>query len=412
MTTHLTDSQIRAYRERSLDAAELLEASRHIGDCEACRTRLAPAGELTGQVRAVKATLAKTNFVHLTYDELEAYVDGLMDTADRVALESHTRGCRSCAGDLAGIQSLRRELQVAPPSRAPRAGWAEFWSALLGWRGGLVAAAAACAIVAFVLVRSPGPRRGEVAQVSTPTPSQPLQAGSVIHDGTRVFTVRGGAVDGLTQLAAADRTMVEQAVAQKRIERGEALADLAANGGVLLGAAGEVTRGKLLQPLTTVVESQRPVFRWQPVAGATYRVSVYDTGYNVVAQSVSLAANEWQPPMPLLRGARFSWQITVRQRGATFTVPMPPAPEARFRVLGEQAEAEISQARGAADGSHLILGILYARAGLLDQAEQELSALRMQNPSSEDVASLLGSLERLRGGGAQQSVNSNPRRSQ
>lgn len=410
MTTHLSDEQIRAYRERSLGAAELIEASQHIGGCESCRARLAPRDEMTGRVIQVQATLAKIDSAHLSYDELEAYVDGVMEAADRETLEAHTRGCRPCAEDLAEIQSLRRELPVSPSNRARRPRRAEFWSTLLGWRGGLALAAAACAAVAVVLVRAPGPTRDHVAEVSG-KPVQSAPAGSVIHDGARVFTVHDGAIDGLTKLDPEDRTTLQQAVVQKGVAPGAALADLASSRGVLLGASGEQTAGRLLEPLATVVESPRPVFRWQPVTGATYRVSVYDTGYNVVAESGSLTATEWQDPTPLVRGARYSWQLTVRQRGATFTVPTPPAPEARFRVLGEGEEARFSRLRSAWGDSHLVLGVLYARAGLIDQAEQELRALRQQNRSSEEVASLLESVERLRRGG-QQSLSLDPRRSQ
>jgi hypothetical protein len=65
-------------------------------------------------------------------------------------------------------------------------------------------------------------------------------------------------------------------------------------------------------------------------------------------------------------------------------LPAPPAPEARFRVLSEADEAGLVQARNKSGESHFVLGILYRRAGLLNQAEQELPALRDQKPESKD----------------------------
>jgi hypothetical protein len=45
-----------------------------------------------------------------------------------------------------------------------------------------------------------------------------------------------------------------------------------------------------------------------------------------------------------------------------------------------------------------VLGILYAHRGLLDEAEEQLQALGKENPGSDAVASLVASIEKLRGG--------------
>ena len=93
-----------------------------------------------------------------------------------------------------------------------------------------------------------------------------------------------------------------------------------------------------------------------------------------------------------------SGRADCTQNGTKFTVPAPPAPEARFRVLGEADEADIARARSQSGGSHLVLAILYARVGLLDSAQQELQVLRAENPDSPELASLLASLQQLRTG--------------
>lgn len=401
MTAHLSKDQIAKYRERSLASAELLDISEHLAGCEECRARIAAPLELASSVRILKAGLqADPASAHLSYEELEAYVDGTRTRRDQAAVKAHTRSCRSCAADLEELQALRRELSAAAPARKQEGRRREFWTTLLGWRGGLVlAGAAACAVLAVVLVRTPASRNSTVARVNPPT--APAASGSGIRDGARVIALAGGGIQGLDRLGEPYRAVVERALTEKRIEPAVSLADLAANRGVLLGAPGTPDRGKLLEPLGTVVEDQRPTLRWQPLAAATYRVSVYDSAYNVVAGSGWLSAPEWQVPKPLPRGMRYSWQLDIRQNGAEFLVPVPPAPEARFRILATADEAEIARARSEWGDSHLVLGLLYARAGLLQEAEQELQALRQQNPQSEEVAGLLASVEQLRAGAPQ-----------
>jgi anti-sigma factor RsiW len=397
MIAHLSNEQIQAYRQRSLPGEELLELSEHIGTCEACRARLASPAERADRIRAFQRSL-QAEPVHLSYEELEAYVDGTMAVVDRTAVEAHTRACRTCATDLDEILALRRELEpvrAALPEPEPRAG---FWNRLMGWRGGLaLAGAAACALLAILLIRVPTPQTPPVARVNPPATPQPA-GGPVIRDGTRLLSIAaGGRIEGLDPQVETFRAALEQALISGRIEPSVSLNDLAGASGVLLGAPGQAAQGKLLEPLGTVVEDQRPVFRWEAIPGSSYRVSIYDDAFNLIAASGRLATTEWEPPKPLRRDTRYSWQLTVTRNGNEFTVPAPPAPEARFRVLGESDEGEIARARSQSGGSHLVLGILYARAGLLDAALQEIQALRAQNPDSVEVAGLLASLDQLRG---------------
>lgn len=404
MMAHLNNEQIRAYHQRTLPAAELLDVSQHLGGCEACRALIAPRREVSLAVQAFQERLRSgAGPLHLTYDEMEAYVDGKMAAPDRDSVESHTRECGSCAEDVQAMLALRLELEHARTTPRPSNRWAVFGNSLLGWRGGLALAAAACAVILTIAFRTPAGRNRNIADVAqqganvSASPAQPAPAGTIIRDGTRVFTVsENGRIEGLPRTAEADRAVLEKALVDKRVDAAASVSDLSAKSGVLLGSPAEAPRGKLLAPLATVIETERPVFRWEPIAGARFRVSVYDSSYNLVASSGSVAGTEWQIPKPLRRGTRYSWQVNVRQKQNEYTLPAPPAPEARFRVLSEADEAGLVEARNASGESHLVLGILYGRAGLLDQAEQELRALRDQNPESKEVADLLASVEQQR----------------
>jgi hypothetical protein len=65
-------------------------------------------------------------------------------------------------------------------------------------------------------------------------------------------------------------------------------------------------------------------------------------------------------------------------------------------VLEQAKIEEIANARRAYAKSHLVLGLLYANAGLLDDAEREFNALVKANPQSTVPRKLLGSVKAAR----------------
>jgi hypothetical protein len=288
---------------------------------------------------------------------------------------------------------------------------AAFWRAIHGWSGvGALAAAAACLLVVALAIR---PRQATpTAKVEPPkqeerggAPAAPAPAGRVIRDGSRAITLSAdGSVAGLDGLPDRFRGAVEQALATRRVSAPAALAELAAKRSVLLGPSAPSARVDLLQPIGSMVETQRPVFRWRAVAGAEYQVGVYDSEFQQVAQSGWIRVPEWQSSTELRRGVRYLWQLTVRRDGSEFTVPEPPAPEARFAILDAASEADLVRLRGTWSDSHLVMGVAYAQAGLLSEAQRELQAVADQNPDAATIAALLASV-------TAPSVNSVPRRS-
>jgi hypothetical protein len=63
----------------------------------------------------------------------------------------------------------------------------------------------------------------------------------------------------------------------------------------------------------------------------------------------------------------------------------------------EQAKAnELARAKRLFGTSHLTLGLLYADAGLLSEAEREFRLLRAANPNSELARNLLRQIQALR----------------
>ena len=77
-------------------------------------------------------------------------------------------------------------------------------------------------------------------------------------------------------------------------------------------------------------------------------------------------------------------------------MPPPAAAEARFRVIDQSSLQEIQLARKSQPNSHLMLGIVYAEAGLLDESEHEFQRLLLANPQAPVAHSLLREVKSLR----------------
>jgi hypothetical protein len=75
--------------------------------------------------------------------------------------------------------------------------------------------------------------------------------------------------------------------------------------------------------------------------------------------------------------------------GTEIKSPVQPAPEARFKVLERMKEDELKRAESSYANSHLVLGTLYAQAGLLNDAEREFRALLAANHKSTVAQKLL-----------------------
>ena len=96
------------------------------------------------------------------------------------------------------------------------------------------------------------------------------------------------------------------------------------------------------------------------------------------------------------RGRDYSWQVAAFVEGGEVTAPEPPAPEARFRVIEPSLLDETRRGLEACGDSHLLRGLLYARTGLLDEAERELGALVEANPGSAVAEELVRNVRALR----------------
>lgn len=362
---HLGDAEIALFCRHGLTAAALVSFADHVASCEGCRGRVAEALDADRAEEALEAALGLPDR-HVSEADVQAYTAGRLGRLRRRDAEAHAARCRRCAEELRDLQQFAGEEAEADPRR--RTG--------LWWYGGLAAAAI------FLAILLPG--------VFRTAPGPVLLA---LNDGPgRVQVDRRGAVVGLA-LPPGEAGSVRDAVLNRRLTVPEHIAALGRDRGELRGEAAAAPF-RVLAPVATAVVAERPAFRWTPLAdGTVYTVRLRDTTSDVTISSPPLAGREWIPEAPLTRGHIYEWQVEAVAGGSDRIAPLPPDPPAAFAVLSADDAARLA---GAPD-SHLVSGILYANAGVLDAARRELEALAAQNPGSDTVRQWLADIDHAHG---------------
>ncbi len=418
--------------------------SEHIGECEACRRGVEVAAdgdaaffdlrsELFGE--AVEGLATRESRAHLTAEETADYVDGTLSGERLQTASDHLSSCEHCAMSVEDLRafrdeiapSLEREYRPAAVHASTEGRWRRVFGSVSSLFGAspVPAFGAALAVIVLTLtgwlvwratrerepsrevVVAPAPTSQPAPVEVAPTPTQPepvptqpeaVAAVAQLNDGGGRLTLdREGALSGADNLPNAYRELLKQALADRRIERSPQLNGLSRPGSSLMSSDGQGAEFSVLDPAGSVLLTDRPAFSWSELEGATgYVVEVYDDAFNLVASSPRLDARQWNAPQTLSRGKVYSWQVTAFKDGQEIKSPRPPAPQARFRILDRAKADELARARRAYPSSHLTLGLLYARAGLLKEAEQELRLLQRANPDSELARTLLRQVQALR----------------
>lgn len=448
MSEHLTDEQLGRYRAGTMSPAELLRLDVHLTDCASCRGRVRTGAQLGASFAALAIDLGLANTpsgAHVAYEQLADLVDARLDGATRGVVENHLRACATCAEEARSLTAFRDSLtteEAATPGPAhaseralyerlrklfafprPAAAWGLAAAALIlvavgvTWLGRSDKGARIAPEAAHVTPQS-SPERvssegvdaakndgGKAQTEATPTGVSPVEnpstgtettarAAVTLRDGGgSVILNSDGELKGLDWLSTSQAGAVKDALSTGRVATREAFAGPGGGRETLLGDSPEADSLKtfaLDYPVGAVVASPRPRFEWQPLARAErYVVDVYDESFHKVATSGDVSGTEWTPTFDLKRGAVYSWEVTAYSADGSSRAPAPPAPEARFRVLDESRARELSRAERAAPRSHLALGVLYARAGLFDEAEREFQLLTAANPRSAAARRLL-----------------------
>lgn len=417
MAQHLTQKQIEDYCRRQLAATELLAVADHLAVCETCRSEIARNGDaaffdLRSQVFDDAAEVA-----HLTTEETAAYVDRSLGGEALQMVEDHLSHCEQCVFTVDDLRAFSNE--IAPSldreyepgenwwQRAFKSFTAPFRVAPIPAFGG--AALAVILLAAIVWLVWPTARQPEPQIAITPAPSpqpivvdsppaqpEPAPVVAQLNDGGNTLTLdQQGKLSGAENLPPGYQNLLKKALGGGRIEKSAQLQGLTRPPSSLMGSSDETPTFSVREPLGNVLLDERPTFRWSALEGATgYVVEVYDEKFTLVTSSPQLTGLRWTTALP--RGNVYSWQVKASKDGEEVMSPRPPAPQAKFRILDQAKADELTKARRAYPSAHLTLGLLYADAGLLREAEQEFRQLQKANPNSDLARNLLRQVQSLR----------------
>ena len=426
MTDHLSETEVSLFRERTIGPAERERIDSHVAECESCLRRILPAedtalvySELT---EALLPGSADEPF-HLSNAEIRAFANGSIDQADRVIFESHFDICAECreAGEsLAASAPVESVSSSATPAEIQAQQFYPAWRAFqfTPARAAAAGLVVACLVLAFVVwqrwhshVVDQTQRAGRQTPTNTlgsgsPTPAptestkdstdQFAVAASLEDNGREIQLDNRGKLIGLEELPEATRSLVRSALANKTLSKPEVLNKLTAPSITLMDPAARENTFGLLGPSGTVIATDRPNLRWQALAGATsYTVSVFDADFNRVTSSAPQTATQWTTPA-LRRGIIYSWEVVAVREGQEVRSPVAPAPRAQFKILEADKLLELTSLKNHSPISHLTLGLTYARFGLLAEAEEQLQIVARENPNSPVATRLLRTVQEWR----------------
>lgn len=398
----------------------MLALNDHLTSCAACREQLRQMRPRSTALLVLRASLRASDEAtsdHLSHEHLLAYTNDHLDEIDHELAESHLETCPQCARQ---AQELRNQTArtVAPSSASAST---KFWSlpAILGlpslWKRFpplpvALPVASATGVIALLIVAalwlrpqkneqqvvgphltpllstSPSPNTPPPARQATPAPTL-----IALNDGHEQISLDAqGDITGLGPLSPIDQRRVKAALETQKVQVSKTLEELRSASGPIMGSANKADLA-LLSPIRKILVIDRPTFRWQPIDGAiNYQVTITypAAGYKQIAVSPQLEEIRWTIDRPLERGRVYIWQVIARTNAGEVK-----SPEAKFKVLERRTSNELSMVKKAYPGRHLVLGLLYAEAGLLDEAEHELKALATANPQSLIAAGLLRDLQ-------------------
>jgi hypothetical protein len=298
---------------------------------------------------ALLKSIGQARSEHLTYEQMDAWVEDEMDQTAREWVVAHIGLCDFCAKQLSAYESYAPAMSAPIAAPAKLIPFRERFRAAFGWpQIAMVALAIVVAILAPIAIRN-----------SRSSGIQSIEARS------------------LAALPPSLRHAAEDVVNANTALRPTVLADLAPN-----------VDPRIDNPASEVVEETHPTLHWQRFA-ASYAVSISDGAGHIAAQASDLTTSEWTVPIELQRGVKYEWEIS--------TTSLPGENHhAWFRVLGASEEQTLAELRASGAGP-LALGAVEQQFGLLTLAQHEFEELSKEFPQSVDATKLLDHIHSIRG---------------
>lgn len=378
---HLNADELAGYVRRTVSAQELLRSSDHLAECAPCREALQ---KLQGSlIRAGESEL-------VSYEKLADFLDEKLDPIERKQVADQLSRSPASTAELADLTRFRNEMNALGArsydsvSSASERKIVAFPQRLARWAMPLAAGLLIAAVGLWIFAHN-----GAHQSIVT------------VRDGTHEIVVdANGHVRGLPDMPQELTHSIATAARRGKIEISPIIDSLASNRETLAGVPNESSKFGVVAPVATAVRETTPRFTWTAQPGATrYQIHIVDSGNGEVVETgqSDVGSTEWRPTKPLVPGNIYQWQVeALRGDEVIGRTPKPPEPEARFQILPTKAEQQLAETENSANGSHLVMAVANAKAGLLDDAVRQLRMFASENPDSKIPAELLAQIEMAR----------------
>lgn len=418
MDTHLSTKEIRGYLLRTLTRDDFDRVGEHVHSCASCYQDFLAELQARFPIEIDLDELAGLKGWHLEGEELAAYVEGRMDELNFECASLHLEECSSCMEKTSAVFEDRLENPRMGTSarRKEPSTWSRYIPSVLSTslpRLRLAGAAVlffALALIAWAVLQS----KSEKSQLAGARPPETVSPDPTLHQPTvpvqpgpgvgsdidhKIDVALPGQLPANSQEHGAGRQEdeIERALIAKNLAMPPAIEMLDRTPAIAVrGNRASIQSFTIVRPFTTLINNDRPTFCWTALSGDTsYTVSVYDADLHLVETSEPLQETQWSMPDRLEAGIVYTWTVTALKDGQEIIAPASPA-RAEFKILGKPELRKLNRmVRKTA--SHAARGVLYAGAGLLDEAEKEFQIHLSLRPADERVKTLLQVVKSWRG---------------
>lgn len=440
MITHLSAEEIEDYVKRRALRQGVARVDEHLFSCAACYQRFLNVFQTRHRfpIEIDLDDLAGLRGWHLQGEELKAYVAGQMDELDRGYANLHLKECAWCREEVSHFSEFTSKLEFYlsrrhAPIKASRKR-SKFFDRLgdipTAWSPVRLAGAVALALLLISAMllwairgtstqgsdatlsaksqegsSSPTPLPVDASgtdtprSIETPRPETIAKADQVIDSKIKIGRGNSSvpAIQALPNGGNVEKARqgIEASLIAENLAMPPVIEAFDRSSVVLRGDDTQTESFNIIAPFRTVIAEDQPVFRWTALTGsASYTVSIYDARLNLIKTSEPLTEPHWAIPIQLKRGVIYTWVVTAIKDGKEILAPTLPA-RAEFKVIEQptldQLKRRIRQIKSAP-----ARGVLYAKAGLLDEAEREFTAHLKLHPPDESARKLLRAIKSWR----------------
>ena len=441
MTTHLSTEQIEKYAGRKSSRAELARVNEHLFGCDDCYNQFLYVFQIRRgfPIEIDLDDLAGLKDWHLQGEELKAYAKGGMDEIHLDHANLHLKACAWCREEVSHFSEFtdkleyylsKRHAPLKQPGERSRY-FPKVGAIPIAWSPVRLASAAAlilALLISATLVWSllgiepqqedatayESSKQGSNVQADTSPPvqaidsSEPPQSPQPDTSTDSDHTFDSMEIPGRPNShVSATHASADRRTEEKAQRDGEAsllaenlvmprIIEVFDRAPVVLRGDGNKSEAfSVASPYSTLISDDQPTFRWTALNGASsYIVSVYDANLNLIETSEPLSKTQWLIPSRLNRGVVYTWVVAALKEGKEILAPTLPA-RAEFKVI-EQSEWTKLRNLIQNTQSGAARGVLYAKAGLLDDAERELRAHLNHHSADESAIKLLKTIKSWR----------------